>query len=79
MLDQKGVVEVVVDYRRDRLQGPKAKLPDAAFDLVAIHLMGREITDDLVESLRTSEPLIKTLMDELGATIVKVEPPESLS
>jgi hypothetical protein len=37
------------------------------------------ITDDLIESLRTSEPLIKTLMDELGATIVKVEPPESVS
>ena len=33
------------------------------------------VTPELVESLRNSEPLIKTLMDELGAQIVKVEPP----
>ena len=35
------------------------------------------ITPELVESLRSSEPLIKALMDDLGATIVKVEPPET--
>lgn len=35
------------------------------------------ITPELIESLRSSEPLIKQLMDELGATIVKVEPPEN--
>jgi DNA polymerase-3 subunit gamma/tau len=32
-----------------------------------------KITPDLVESLRCAEPLIKALMDDLGATIVKVE------
>jgi hypothetical protein len=36
-----------------------------------------KITDELVESLRTNEPLIKSLMDDLGATIIKVEPAES--
>ncbi len=35
------------------------------------------ITDELKASLRESEPLIKQLMDELNADIVKVEPPES--
>jgi hypothetical protein len=35
------------------------------------------ITPELKESLRNSEPLIKSLMDELGADIVKVESPES--
>ena len=34
------------------------------------------ITDELVESLRTNEPLIKSLMDDLAQTIVKVEPPD---
>jgi hypothetical protein len=38
---------------------------------------GIRITPELIESLRSSEPLIKGLMDELGATIVKVEPPET--
>jgi DNA polymerase-3 subunit gamma/tau len=32
-----------------------------------------KITPELVDSLRESEPLVKTLMDDLGATIVKVE------
>jgi hypothetical protein len=31
------------------------------------------ITPELVESLKSEEPLIRGLMDELGATIVKVE------
>ncbi len=31
------------------------------------------ITPELVESLRQSEPLVKALMDELGAQIVKIE------
>ena len=31
------------------------------------------VTPELREQLRNSEPLIKTLMDELGAEIVKVE------
>jgi hypothetical protein len=35
------------------------------------------ITPELIESLRASEPLIKGLMDELGAQIIKVEPPEN--
>jgi hypothetical protein len=35
------------------------------------------ITDELKTSLRDSEPLIKQLMDELNAEIVKIEPPES--
>ena len=32
-----------------------------------------KITPELIESIRTAEPLVKALMDELGATIVKVE------
>ena len=32
-----------------------------------------KITPELVESIRTAEPLVKALMDELGAQIVKVE------
>jgi hypothetical protein len=35
------------------------------------------ITPELKESLRGSEPLIKAIMDELGADIVKVEAAES--
>jgi hypothetical protein len=31
------------------------------------------ITPELIQSLRESEPLVKTLMDDLGATIIKVE------
>jgi hypothetical protein len=31
------------------------------------------ITPELIETIRNSEPLVKALMDELGATIVKVE------
>jgi DNA polymerase III gamma/tau subunit len=37
------------------------------------------ITPELKESLRNSEPLIKAIMDELGADIVKVEPAETAS
>jgi hypothetical protein len=37
------------------------------------------ITPELKESLRNSEPLIKAIMDELGADIVKVELPEQLT
>jgi hypothetical protein len=37
------------------------------------------ITPELKESLRNSEPLIKAIMDELGADIVKVEPAEAAS
>jgi hypothetical protein len=37
------------------------------------------ITPELIESLREREPMIKSLMEELGATIVKVEPPEPAS
>jgi DNA polymerase-3 subunit gamma/tau len=36
-----------------------------------------KVTPELIESLRSSEPLIRGLMDELGATIVKVEPAEA--
>jgi hypothetical protein len=32
-----------------------------------------KITPELIESIRTAEPLVKALMDELGAQIVKVE------
>jgi hypothetical protein len=32
-----------------------------------------KLTPELIDSLRESEPLVKTLMDDLGATIVKVE------
>jgi DNA polymerase-3 subunit gamma/tau len=32
-----------------------------------------KLTPELIESLREAEPLVKTLMDDLGATIVKVE------
>jgi hypothetical protein len=35
------------------------------------------ITPELKELLRNREPLIKALMDELGADIVKVEPAEN--
>jgi DNA polymerase III subunit gamma/tau len=38
-----------------------------------------KITPELIESLRQREPMIKSLMEELGATIVKVEPPEPVS
>ena len=34
------------------------------------------VTPELIESLRNSEPMIKAVMDELGADIVKVEAPE---
>ncbi|MEA2736470.1 MAG: polymerase subunit gamma/tau, partial [Humisphaera sp.] len=36
-----------------------------------------KVTPELIESLRNSEPLIKGLMDELGAQIVKIESPEA--
>jgi DNA polymerase-3 subunit gamma/tau len=32
-----------------------------------------KVTPELIESIRASEPLVKALMDELGATIIKVE------
>jgi hypothetical protein len=32
-----------------------------------------KITPELIESIRSAEPLVKALMDELGAQIVKVE------
>jgi hypothetical protein len=35
-----------------------------------------KVTPEVVESLRNREPLIKGLMDELGAQIVKIESPE---
>ena len=35
-----------------------------------------KITPEVIENLRNSEPLIKGLMDELGAQIVKIESPE---
>jgi DNA polymerase-3 subunit gamma/tau len=34
------------------------------------------VTPELVETIKSSDPLIRGLMDELGATIVKVEPAE---
>ena len=37
------------------------------------------VTPELKESLRNSEPLIKSLMEELGADIVKIEPAENPS
>jgi hypothetical protein len=32
-----------------------------------------KVTPELIASIRDSEPLVKALMDELGATIIKVE------
>jgi len=32
-----------------------------------------KLTPELIESIRDSEPLVKALMDELGAQIIKVE------
>jgi hypothetical protein len=32
-----------------------------------------KVTPELVESLRSDQPLVKALMDNLGATIIKVE------
>ena len=32
-----------------------------------------KVTPELIESIRSAEPLVKALMDELGAQIVKVE------
>ena len=54
-----------------RLESPPTPQPQPAPTL--------KITPELIESLRTSEPLIKGLIDDLGATIVKVEPPEAAS
>jgi DNA polymerase-3 subunit gamma/tau len=48
--------------------------PQAVAAAVAPPTRSVRVTPKLVESLRNSEPLIKTLMDELGAQIVKVEP-----
>jgi hypothetical protein len=36
-----------------------------------------KITPELIESLKSSEPLIATLIDDLGAQIIKVEPPDA--
>jgi hypothetical protein len=38
-----------------------------------------KITPELVETLKTNEPLIKGLIDELGAQVVKIEAPESVA
>jgi hypothetical protein len=38
-----------------------------------------KVTPDVIETLRNNEPLIKGLMDELGAQIVKIEVPEAAS
>jgi DNA polymerase-3 subunit gamma/tau len=38
-----------------------------------------KITPELIETLKTNEPLIKGLIDELGAQIVKIEAPEPVS
>ena len=38
-----------------------------------------KVTPDVVETLRNNEPLIKGLMDELGAQVVKIEAPETVS
>jgi hypothetical protein len=35
-----------------------------------------KITPELIESLKEAEPLIKGLMDDLGAQMIKVEAPE---
>jgi hypothetical protein len=31
------------------------------------------VTPELVESIRSTQPLVKALMDELGAQVIKVE------
>jgi hypothetical protein len=38
-----------------------------------------KITPEVIETLRNNEPLIKGLMDELGAQIVKIESPETVN
>ena len=59
-----------VARQRARAEDAQASMPAAS---------AVRITPELIESLKSSEPLIKTLIDELGATIVKVEPPEQLT
>ena len=36
-----------------------------------------KITPELIESLKSSEPMIRGLIDDLGAAVVKIEPPET--
>ena len=55
---------------RKQVEAPPAPAP-------AANLL--KVTPELVETLRNSEPLIKGLMDELGAQIVKVEAPEPVA
>jgi hypothetical protein len=38
-----------------------------------------KVTPEVIETLRNNEPLIKGLMDELGAEIVKIESPETVT
>jgi hypothetical protein len=60
-----------------RREVPAQRVEDAQASVPAANVV--RVTPELVESLKSSEPLIKSLIDELGAQIVKVEPPEPLT
>ena len=52
---------------------PTAGPPPAAPSPRAPAVPAIKLTPELIESIRSAEPLVKALMDELGAQIVKVE------
>ncbi len=56
-----------------RASGAPARTPPAAAPVPSTPSAGARVTPELVQSIRENEPLVKALMDELGATIVKVE------
>jgi DNA polymerase-3 subunit gamma/tau len=56
-----------------RLRGGAAAPADAAPPPPAAQVPAVKLTPELIESIRDSEPLVKALMDELGAQIIKVE------
>lgn len=68
-----------MDRGGDRSANEKASVPrsrTAPPEVVpprALPAPGIKITPELIESIRGAEPLVKALMDELGAQIVKVE------
>ena len=56
--------------RNGRTGSPEVNLPAVA-PVPAQPVV--KLTPELIESIRDSEPLVKALMDELGASIIKVE------
>jgi hypothetical protein len=59
-----------------RREAPRAEAPAPLPQAPAAPVV--KITPELIDSLKSREPLIKALIDDFGAAVVKVEPPEAV-